>query len=130
MRVAVASSQGVPDFQIPHYFFTAPDAATHTFDFLSSPTTQGQFHGSIHSTPGNNIYNWTDACKWQGNPFVGYGYILGCVLYSNVTRGVEEKTLSANLTDIGFSVSKEYENFLSKKLLSDYPTCLVAYCVS
>ncbi|KAL6884417.1 hypothetical protein GGI43DRAFT_433391 [Trichoderma evansii] len=130
MGVDVASFKGVPDFKIPHYFFTAPDASTHIFDFLSSPAIQGQFHGSIYSTPGGDVSNWTEACQWQGNPFVGYGYFLGCLLYNNVTRGVEEKTLPANLTDIGFSASKEYKNYLSKKLLSDYSTCLVTYCTS
>ncbi|KAL7930671.1 hypothetical protein V8C35DRAFT_311919 [Trichoderma chlorosporum] len=130
MGVDVAGFQGVSDFLIPNYFFTAPDASTHIFEFLSSPNIRGQFHGSIYSTPEGDISNWTDACKWQGNPFVGYGYFLGCLLYSNITRGVEEKTLPANLTDIGFSASKEYQNYLSKKLLSDYPTCLVAYCAS
>ena len=112
---------------IPPYLFTAPDASTHIFDFLADPVYQG-FSGWDSS--GGKVTNWTDYCSFAGGVFLGYGPFLGCLLYPNTTRNIQDGTLPTNLTDVGFSTSNETANSVSSYLRSIYPTCLSVYCAS
>ena len=90
--------------EIPPYLFNATDASSHISDFLSNPRYGHGFHG--FGTSGGSVSNWTNFCSdHYGTAVLGYGPLLGCLLLPNVTRGIQDGTLPANLTDIGFSSS-------------------------
>lgn len=86
--------------EIPSYLFTSPDASLHIFDFLSNSTFGAAFFGD--GTSGGSLMNWTTFCEEYGNAVLGYGPFVGCLLYPNVTRNVQDGTLPANLTEVGF----------------------------
>jgi len=114
--------------EVPAFLFTAPDASTHIFEFLSDLNLQGFFN-----TPGvleSSVLNWTDFCSNPSFVFLGYDGFLGCLLYPNVTRNVRDGILPANLSDVGFSPPNTTANAVSREVRSIIPTCLVAYCAS
>lgn len=116
--------------RIPQYLFTAPDASTHIFEFLSDPILQG-FAGAGSS--GGSVLNWTDYCGFGGSATtipLGAGPFLGCLLYHNVTRNVRDGILPSNLTSVGFSSTNDTVDRVSSLVKTIIPTCLVAYCSS
>ena len=109
------------------YLFTAPDASTHIFDFLSDPLYHGS-HG--WDTSDGQVTNWTEYCSSPAGVFIGYGPFLGCLLYPNTTRNIRDGTLPSNLTDVGFTTSNQTADTTSRYLRSLVPMCLSAYCAS
>jgi len=117
-----ANSLGV----IPSFLFNATDASTHIFDLLTGSN-------SWTNVSRANVTDWTESCNGSDHIFSGTLHFLGCLLYPNISRNIQDGSLSTNLTQIGFLPANQTginltASGVSTWIRSIYPTCLVAYC--
>ncbi|KAF4621934.1 hypothetical protein G7Y89_g14412 [Cudoniella acicularis] len=108
---------------IPWYLFNTTDASTYILDYLTSGAAN--ISRTNGTTSGSILYNWAEVCQNPKAVFLTATAFVPCLLYPNVTRNVDNGTLPANLSAIGFSSNEKASVFTSR-----IPTCLAAYRAS